>query len=212
MTDASTQHEISAIIFDMGRVLVNIDNALLVEKLFTNLDAEDLQTLGRKTMSDPAMIEFNTGRIKADEFHRRMCEKYQIDADFEAFKILWCEIFYTMDGMEELVGKVSNKVVIGLLSDTDPVHWEHIRTTWPWINQIKNPTLSYEIGVMKPNPAIYLAATENVGTPPEHCLFVDDLQDNVDGAQAVGMQGIRFENATRLSRYFKDLCLLEIRY
>ena len=80
------------------------------------------------------------------------------------------------------------------------------------INQIKNPTLSYEIGVMKPNPAIYLAATENVGTPPEHCLFVDDLQDNVDGAQAVGMQGIRFENATRLSRYFKDLCLLEIRY
>ena len=37
---------------------------------------------------------------------------------------------------------------------------------------------------MKPNPAIYLAAARNVNTPPDRCLYIDDLEDNVLGARA----------------------------
>ena len=197
--------DIHAVIFDMGRVLVDIDNRLLVEKLFKGLDANNLQELGRRTMSDPAMVKFNTGRMGAEEFHRRMCETYQLDLNFEAFKKLWCEIFCTMNGMETLVGRVSTSLKVGLLSDTDPVHWNFIRNRWPWIGSIANPTLSYEVSVMKPDAAIYLAAAQNVGVGAEHCLFVDDLQANIDGAAAVGMQGIRFESVSRLEQQLKNL-------
>lgn len=202
-------NDIQAIIFDMGRVLVNIDNTLLVEKLFKGLDASDLQELGRKTMADPTMVEFNCGRMDPETFHAQMCDTYQVEADFETFKRLWCEIFYTMDGMEELVGRISNQTRVGLLSDTDAIHWQYIRTTWPWIGAIEKPTLSYQLGVMKPDAAIFLAAAKNVDTPPEHCLFIDDLQSNVEGARAVGLQAICFEDVHSLESVLEALGLLQ---
>jgi hypothetical protein len=123
--------DIQAVIFDLGRVLVAIDNTLLVEKLFKGMDGGNPQELGRRTMSDPAMIAFNTGQIGLEEFHRRMCRTFRLTMDINAFKSLWCEIFYTMDGMKELVGRVSKKTKVGLLSDTDPLHWSFISSRWP---------------------------------------------------------------------------------
>ena len=61
---------------------------------------------------------------------------------------------------------------------------------------------------MKPNAGVYLAAAQNVQTPPQHCLFIDDLQANVEGARAVGMHAIRFENVEALVRDLKDLDVL----
>jgi putative hydrolase of the HAD superfamily len=200
---------VQAVIFDLGRVLVDIDNQFLVETLFKGLETDNLQELGRKTMSDPAMVEFNTGRMGAEEFHRRMCDTYKIEPDFEIFKKQWCEIFTTMDGMQNLIKHISKDVTMGLLSDTDPIHWNHIKKTWPWIGEIRNPTLSYEIGVMKPNAEIYLTAARNVNTPPEQCLFIDDLQANIEGAQDVGMQGIRFETVEALARELQKMHLLQ---
>jgi FMN phosphatase YigB (HAD superfamily) len=63
---------------------------------------------------------------------------------------------------------------------------------------------------MKPNAEIYLAAAKNVNTPPEHCLFIDDLQINVEGARAAGMQATRFENIDALARELKKMGLLEM--
>ncbi len=199
---------IQAVIFDLGRVLVAIDNTLLVEQLFKGLDTDDPQELGRKTMSDPAMVEFNSGWITAETFYDKMRAAYQWDINFEEFRPLWCRIFVTMDGMEELVMRLRRNVKLGLLSDTDPLHWNHIITTWPWIGEIENPTLSYQIGVMKPNPQIYLAAADNVNTPPEKCLYIDDLEDNVEGARAVGMSALRFEDISQIKNVFENFKLL----
>ncbi|MBN1982355.1 MAG: HAD family phosphatase [Chitinivibrionales bacterium] len=200
--------DIQAIIFDLGRVLVAIDNTLLAEQLFKGLDAGDLQELGRKTMSDPAMVEFNSGRIGPEDFYRQMQRTYHWDLSFDEFCRLWCRIFYTMDGMEPLVTQLNRHVRLGLLSDTDPIHWRHIITTWPWLDIFKKPTLSFQVGVMKPNPAIYLQAAANVSTPPEQCLYIDDLQDNVDGARAVGMTALRFENVMQFRKKLGEMNLL----
>ncbi|MEO7819112.1 MAG: HAD family phosphatase, partial [Actinomycetota bacterium] len=50
--------------------------------------------------------------------------------------------------------------------------------------------LSHELGMRKPQPQIFLHAAELLGIDPADCVFVDDVQVNVDGAQAVGMKGI----------------------
>ncbi len=200
-------NDIQAVIFDLGRVLVNMDSEPLKEKLFKNFKADDIQKPEHRFLNNPIMVSFNCGRLSPEDFHHRVRNTYHLDMNFQAFKALWCDIFYTMEGMEELVGRVCEKVPVGLLSDTDPLHLDYIRTKWPWINQIKNPTVSYEVGVMKPDAAIYLAAARNVATDPRHCLFIDDLQANVEGARAVGMGAIRFENPEQLAKHLDSIGL-----
>jgi epoxide hydrolase-like predicted phosphatase len=56
--------------------------------------------------------------------------------------------------------------------------------------------ISGEIGLRKPEPEIYLTAASMIGREPERCVFVDDMQVNVDGATAVGMQAILHRSAS----------------
>lgn len=198
-----TTNNIEAVIFDLGRVLVAIDDTLLAERLFHGLDTKDSRQLARQTMSDPVMIEFNTGRISPEKFYEKMRQTYHWDFDVDTFGSLWCSIFYPMEGMEHLVKQLRGRVKLGLLSDTDPLHWNYIIRTWPWLEIFEKPALSYQLGVMKPDPAIYLAAAENVDAPPENCLYIDDLEENVKGACAVGMSAVRFENIPQLKKFFK---------
>jgi putative hydrolase of the HAD superfamily len=51
--------------------------------------------------------------------------------------------------------------------------------------------ISAEVGLHKPQPEIYRLAAARLEVEPERCLFVDDLRENCDGAEAVGMRAIR---------------------
>ncbi|MFI1226980.1 MULTISPECIES: HAD-IA family hydrolase [unclassified Streptomyces] len=54
--------------------------------------------------------------------------------------------------------------------------------------------------VAKPDPAIYRIAAGRVGVPPTRCLFVDDRQENVDAATALGMTGVLYREPADLRR------------
>ncbi|HJE90370.1 MAG TPA: HAD-IA family hydrolase, partial [Dietzia timorensis] len=66
--------------------------------------------------------------------------------------------------------------------------------------------ISAEIGVRKPSRQIYRVACERLGVAPEVALMVDDLQQNLDGAERIGIRGILHTDAattiTELSRAF----------
>lgn len=51
---------------------------------------------------------------------------------------------------------------------------------------------SAEVGMAKPEPGIYTLAAERLGLPPGQCVFVDDLDTNVEAARGVGMQAVLF--------------------
>ena len=207
MSEKTTHQDIKAVIFDLGRVLLNIDNMLLVGRLFKGIALDDPQ-LVQKTIKNEPMIEFNSGRMSPEEFHRKMCVLFNLTIDYESFIPLWCSIFSPMDGMKNLVMRLQNKVRLGLLSDTDPVHWDYVKKNWPWLDVFEKPTLSFEVGVMKPNPHIFLTAAQSINTPPENCLYVDDLQDNVEGARAIGMTAVKFENPAQIEDVLRGLRLL----
>ena len=50
--------------------------------------------------------------------------------------------------------------------------------------------ISGDVGLHKPQPEIYRLGAERIGVDPERCVFVDDLRENIAGAEAVGMLGI----------------------
>ena len=102
--------------------------------------------------------------------------------------------------MYELVKELSGKVRLGLLSDTDPLHWKYIRRRFEVIALIERPTLSFETGFRKPEKEAYLAAARNVGAAASRCLYIDDLIENVQGAMDAGLEAIQFVNVGQLRK------------
>lgn len=66
--------------------------------------------------------------------------------------------------------------------------------TWPHRNKFVSVIDVKSLGIRKPHPGTYLASAEAMGVDPVGCLFVDDMQKNVDGAEAVGMEGFYFDH------------------
>ena len=50
--------------------------------------------------------------------------------------------------------------------------------------------ISGDVGLHKPQPEIYVLGAERLGVGPQACVFVDDLRENVAGAEAVGMTAV----------------------
>ncbi len=56
---------------------------------------------------------------------------------------------------------------------------------------------SHEEGVTKPDPRIYITACERLGVRPEEAIFVDNVEEMVEGARTVGMKGVEFRNTSQ---------------
>lgn len=78
-------------------------------------------------------------------------------------------------------------VVTGLLSNS----WGTSMYPWKLLeNHFDLAVISGQVGLRKPDAAIYRLALERAGVEPSHCAFVDDREDNVDVARTLGMHGI----------------------
>jgi putative hydrolase of the HAD superfamily len=71
--------------------------------------------------------------------------------------------------------------------------------------------ISGEVGMHKPQPEIFLLGAERAGVPPEECVFVDDLRENCEGAEAVGMTAILHRGAERTVPELERLLRVELR-
>lgn len=75
-----------------------------------------------------------------------------------------------------------------------------IKNDFPAIGELEGMVVSGQEHVVKPQPAIYNILLSRYNLRAEECLFVDDNQANIDGAQAVGMHGLLFTDARQLEK------------
>lgn len=200
---------IRAVIFDLGRVLVGLDLERGLFGRLARLAAAEGADPVTGAYADSLYVDYATGRIPPAEFHRRLCARAGLELDYEQFVAAWCDVFVPMPEMRPLLEAVAARWPVGLLSDTDPLHWAHQRRRMPWLACIRQPCLSFELGALKPDPACYRAAARSVGQPEAACLFIDDLERNVAGARAAGMQALRFEDPAGLRRRLLQLGVLD---
>jgi HAD superfamily hydrolase (TIGR01509 family) len=190
---------IKAVIFDLGRVLINVDSTRGIFALLnSSLKHATTESVIRMLWDDDLYKHYNAGRISPREFHESFCRKFELNLTFDRFAKIWCDVFSPMPGMEQLLRRLHGTIALGLLSDTDPLHWQYLFREYPMLGLIKKPTLSFETGFLKPSPQSFLAAAQNVGVPAENCLYIDDLKENIEGARRVAMEAIHFSGAEPL--------------
>ena len=196
---------IQAVIFDLGRVLIQVDFTRGLLKYYQRNDNSSDEDILDEVYKDKLFTEFNTGKIHAQQVYQQIVKKYDLALDYEKFTYEWCNIFAPMQGMPAIVDRVIKKYKIGLLSDIDPLHWQYCQQNFPVLKNFKKPALSFEIGALKPDLICYQRASEYINTEVQNCLFIDDREINVQGARKAGMQAMRFTGVADLELLLPNL-------
>ena len=74
----------------------------------------------------------------------------------------------------------------------------YILQEFSWLCYFDQLTWSCELGIAKPDPAIYLHTIDRLGVPANETLFLDDKAENIDAARALGLQAFQFTGFDQL--------------
>jgi len=85
-----------------------------------------------------------------------------------------------------------------ILSNMGDTVLESIEREYAWIQNFDVLVWSFQLGMAKPDPAIYRHTLKRLGTRPEETLFIDDKRVNIEAARALGLQAIEFTTAEKL--------------
>lgn len=95
----------------------------------------------------------------------------------------------------------------GLTNWSSELFHGHAPQRYDFLGLLDDIVVSGDVGVAKPDPAVYRVVAERSGIPLERLAFVDDRPDNVEAARALGMRGIVFGEPEQLARELRALCL-----
>jgi putative hydrolase of the HAD superfamily len=111
---------------------------------------------------------------------------------------IWTEIFTENKEVSGIILSLRGKLRLGLLSNTDPLHFKYALSKFPVLTAFDQWILSYEVGFKKPDIRIYQKAIEWASVKPEKILFIDDMERHVEVARSLGMKGIHFISAAKM--------------
>jgi putative hydrolase of the HAD superfamily len=199
---------IRTVISDLGRVVLWFDNNVFLRKL-AERSGKPLQDLRAAVHGDLELIRrFDGGAVTPAVFHARVMALSGAAMSYGEFYEIYNDIFTLNPPVLEVLRAVKAagyKTL--LLSNTDPERFGFIRRRFPEILFFDGYVLSCELKLLKPDPAIYLAAARLGGSAAAECVFIDDMEENVRGAVEAGLAGIQYLPDTDLETELKKLGL-----
>ena len=199
---------IRTVVSDMGRVVLWFDNNVFLRKL-ADRAARPFDEIKALVHGDLELIRrFDGGVVTPDGFHARIMALAGANMPYGDFYEIYNDIFTPNPPAIEVLSRVRRagyKTL--LLSNTDPERFGFVRRRFPEILFFDHVVLSYKLKLLKPDPAIYLAAAGLAGSAPAECVFIDDMEENVQGAVAAGFAGVLYRPETDLEAELKKLGL-----
>lgn len=199
---------VKVIFCDLGNVLVKVNYPRVLQALssFFNLP----ETFFTQPTVMELEIAFEAGKLSQQEYLTQVKTLLPNHNHFQLADLvrLWQVPFDYDWEVWEIIQNVRQRTPVFLLSNTNPIHIQAIRQKFDLFQYLDGWVLSYEVGAIKPDPAIYQAALRQALVQPEQALFIDDLPANVSGAQALNIQAYQFSNAVDLKKYLLQLGLI----
>lgn len=195
---------IRAVVFDFGGVISTFDVGLFLRRIAARTE-KSAADIGALIFGSKLPVLYESGRISSAEFFARLVALCGLRMSEEEFVRAFTEIFTPVETTHDLIRRLKGRYRLGLLSNTNEWHFRgHIETV-PVFPLFDAVTLSYEVREMKPGERIYRDALAKLGLPPEECVFIDDIEENVAAARRLSMRAIRYEGHERLLTALADL-------
>ena len=196
---------IKAIIFDFGNVMCTFDNTLFLKRIskFTDKSVEELNEL--IYVSSNLTKKYESGELSSDEFFEKIKQKCDLTMTKEGFVKAYTDIFNTIHTTFDLMKKLKPRYKIALLSNTSHWDFEHGIKQCGMFHLFDVVTISFEVGAMKPEEKIYLDALDKLKLKPQECVFIDDVKENVEVANKIGINGIHYSSHDELINSLRKL-------
>lgn len=195
-----------AIGFDMGGVLIyySIPDSIKEIARYFGVDEDVVKA----SMSELRPL-VDVGKIDNNQFWAELLKKIGSDKDPEETEHIWSDSYIKKNpfvpGSMELVEQLKAAgYKVGMLSNIDPEHGR-INYGRHIFEHFDVALLSYEEGVRKPQPEAFQLLCDKLGALPKELIFIDDLPDNVAGANKFGATGILFEGHAKLVKRLAEL-------
>lgn len=200
---------IRAIIFDLGKVIIPFDFGRGYRALEGLCGLPAAEIPGRIGSTD-LVIRLETGLISPEDFVRDLSALLGLKIDYSDFCMIWSSIFLPDTLIpESMLEGLARRYRLLLLSNTNAIHFEMVRESYPLLRHFHDFVLSHEVKAMKPSPAIYREAIVRAQCAPGECFFTDDIAAYVEAARAEGIDAVQFISLGQLE---KDLRLRGIEW
>ena len=200
-----SQPSIDVILYDLGNVILPFNHYQIAEKLS--------RFCQKGAFRDPQKIfsflfdlrkglinRFDVGEVTSRGFFEILKENLGLSISFAEFIPIWTDIFSEDAEVSQTILSQKGRWKLGLLSNTDPLHFHYVRSTFPILGAFDTWILSYEVGFKKPAVEIFQKAIEWASVEPRKILFIDDVEKHVEVAVSLGIGGIQFISAEQLKK------------
>lgn len=147
----------------------------------------------RRALTDAYQI----GRLACGDYWRAFADAtggLYAPAEIERVHAAW--LIEDYPGVESLIARLaaSPDILTACLSNTNHSHWQSLRSS-PAVARIRRPLVSHEMGMAKPDPAIYAEAERSLGVAGDRIVFFDDLEENIRAARGRGWRAFVVDHA-----------------
>lgn len=187
--------KIKAVIWDMGGVLLREEDPILREKLAAEygISVNRLYELVFKSESSKLA---SLGAISEEEHWNRIAQVIGILPDkLGDFQTRFWAGDRVDPQLSDFIRGLKSKYLTALLSNAWSGTRKALDEYYRSLDLFHHIIISAEVKLAKPDPAIYREMLQMVEARPGEAIFVDDLQENIDAANELGIHGIKFQNA-----------------
>lgn len=202
---SETLRPVRHIVFDIGRVLIHYDPHIPFSRLIP--DEAERNHFFETVCTHEWNIEQDRGRSWPDA-EALLIGAHPEKADLiRAFRAQWREmVSHAYEGsVDIMLDLIQQGRDVTMLTNFAADTFKEAREMYPFLKIPRGVTVSGEIGLIKPDRAIYDTHAASFTLEPAACLFIDDSQKNVDGAIAAGWQAVLFTDADKLRADLKGL-------
>lgn len=200
----------TAVVFDLGGVLIDWNPRYLYRQLFAGDDAA-METFLTEVTTPEWNLQQDAGRTW-DEAVAALTRQHPEHAELiAAYRDRWPETLGEAIGPTVAVLDELRRTGVRLfaLSNWSAETFPVARPRYPFLEWFAGIVISGEVGITKPDERMYRHLLERNGLDAASTVFIDDSEANVRAAQEIGMIAFRFEGGAALRRSLVDLGLLD---
>ncbi|HEV8542209.1 MAG TPA: HAD family phosphatase [Verrucomicrobiae bacterium] len=183
-----------AVVFDLGKVLLDFDYQRVVEKMLQHCRMAQGELLKVLNQS-PLLFRYETGLMTTSEFFAEVKKASGFCRELGDFEPMFGDIFQPIPEMIELNASLRKAgLPTYIFSNTNDMAVKHIRRSYPFFQNFTAHVLSYEHGCMKPDARIYDIVEKITGERGPSLMYIDDRLENVEVGERHGWQVIHHQN------------------